>query len=327
MTAGMEMATERCVTAVVAAYNEAERIGSVLDVLTSYEGFAEVIVVDDGSTDGTANVAAAHPVTVLTLELNGGKGQAMDLGVSHADTDVIFFADADIVGLTHHMIQETVRPVVEERCEMFVLMRNRRIYLLRTVLSFLPLLGGERALTADLWQRLPDRYKDRFRIEAGLNFYAIHHGRGLQYRVFPGITQTVKEAKFGLVDGMRRRMRMSADVIAASWDLQRNDLPGTTAARRRAAVQVALSMAGMLLGLLVLAAGVAGPVSFVTSLFSSELAADPQAPFVTFLLSVLGAAGATAVLAVGGVLTVLNLGFFFRGLLGMLTADRVRLQG
>ncbi len=88
------------VTAVVAAYNEAERIADVLEVLCGYAGFAEVVVVDDGSTDGTGEVAAGHGATVLRVEPNKGKGHAMDVGVRHAATEVIFFADADIRGLT-----------------------------------------------------------------------------------------------------------------------------------------------------------------------------------------------------------------------------------
>lgn len=315
------------VTAVVAAYNEADRIDPVLEVLTSYPRFDEVIVVDDGSTDGTADVVAGHDVTCLRVEPNQGKGHAMDVGVTAASGSVIFFADADIIGLTHDMIAETVRPVLAGTCEMFVLMRNRRIYWLRTIMSFIPLLGGERALTKALWEQLPVRHKDRFRIEAGLNFYAIHYGAGLRYRVFPGITQTVKEAKFGFLDGLRRRMAMSRDVVAAAWDLQWNDLPPTAASYRRAATQIALSVFGMLVGLLVLAGGIVGPVGFFTSLFSNELRQDPGAPVVTFLLRVVSGLSATAVLAVGAVVLVLNLAFFGRGLVRIVTAGRIRSRG
>ena len=95
-------------TAVVAAYNEAERIATVLRTLVTYPRFADVVVVDDGSTDDTAAVVDAFDVTYLRVEPNHGKGHAMDLGVRHAATDVIFFADADITGLTHTMIDQIV---------------------------------------------------------------------------------------------------------------------------------------------------------------------------------------------------------------------------
>lgn len=318
------MANPTGVTAIVAAFNEAARIGRVLDVLTSYAGFAEVVVVDDGSSDGTAAIASAFPVTVLRVEPNQGKGHAMDVGVAHASTDLIFFADADIVGLTHDMISETISPVADGTCEMFILMRNRKIYLLHRIMAFVPLLGGERALTKHLWDMLPTRYKDRFRIEAGLNFYAIHHGSGLKYRVFKGISQTVKESKFGLWEGMRRRISMFWEVLAAAWDLQWNDLPPTDRARRAAAGMAALTASGMLLGLLLVAAGFAGPISFFNGLFAEELTEDPTAPLARIILALVSGAGATAVLTAGGAVLVANGLFFVRSLGRLVTIGRVR---
>lgn len=317
----------RDVTAVVAAFNEATRIGQVLEILTSYPGFAEVIVVDDGSTDGTAEVAGRFPVRVIEVKPNRGKGGAMDVGVREAKTDVIFFADADIIGLDHEMIRQTVTPVVAGECEMFILMRNRRIYYLHRLMAFVPLLGGERAVTRQLWETLPDRYKDRFRIEAGLNFYAIHYGKGLRYRVFKGITQTVKEAKFGWREGMRRRFQMFGEVIGAAWDLQWNDLPPTARARRAAAGLLALTAVGMTLGMLVTSAGISGPWTFFWSLFDDELREDPDSPIVRLILRMASGLSATAVLAVGVSILLLNAAFFLRTLFKVVRMGSVRQPG
>ena len=314
-------------TAIVPAYNEASRIGRVLEVLTTYPGFEEVIVVDDGSTDGTAEVAADYPVTCLRLQPNQGKGRAMAVGVQHASTEVIFFADADITGLTHEMITETVTPVLDGSCEMFILMRNRKIYVLHRILAFVPLLGGERALTRRLWMILPDRFKDGFRIEAGLNFYAVHYGSGIRYRVFKGVSQTVKEAKFGLWEGLRRRLRMFMEVMGAAWDLQWNDLPETVRARRIATGTIILSALGMLLGLFIVASGIAGPLAFFTSLFSEELNENPPAALPLAVIRVVSGVGASAVLAVGALILGLNAAFFFRGVFRILTIGRVRDPG
>ena len=312
------------VTAVVAAFNEASRIGRMLEILTTFEGFREVVVVDDGSTDDTAEAASEFPVTVLEVTPNQGKGHAMDVGVAHASTDVIFFADADIVGLTHDMIEETISPVVDGSCEMFILMRNRKIYLLHRIMAFVPLLGGERALTKHLWDILPARYKDRFRIEAGLNFYAVHYGSGLKFRVFKGISQTTKEAKFGFWDGIRRRFAMFSEVLAAAWDLQWNDLPPTERARRAAAGMAALTAPGMLVGLLVMAAGFAGPVAFFSGLFAEELSEDPSAPLVRTVLAAASGVGATAVIGVGVTVMFANALFFVRSLARLVTVGRIR---
>jgi glycosyltransferase involved in cell wall biosynthesis len=86
---------------VVPAYNEAGRIASSLDAIQSYaraKDFAvETIVVDDGSTDNTLQVASAHPeIRVLRNDGNRGKGFSVRHGVLEARGELILFTDADL---------------------------------------------------------------------------------------------------------------------------------------------------------------------------------------------------------------------------------------
>jgi dolichyl-phosphate beta-glucosyltransferase len=110
-------------TVVLPAYNEQERLGSALDELFGYlrrrggparEGSigasalppdVRVLVVDDGSTDGTVALVCARreftdPPAGLRLDLlevpHGGKGAAVRAGMLAADGDLIVFADADM---------------------------------------------------------------------------------------------------------------------------------------------------------------------------------------------------------------------------------------
>jgi glycosyltransferase involved in cell wall biosynthesis len=64
----------------IAAHNEADRLPQTLAALARVFPGARVIVADDGSTDGTAEVAAAHGVEVVRSERNVGKGGAATLG-------------------------------------------------------------------------------------------------------------------------------------------------------------------------------------------------------------------------------------------------------
>jgi dolichyl-phosphate beta-glucosyltransferase len=116
--------TEPTLTLVLPAYNEAERIGPAFDELFGYlrrRGEAardgapgsgrlpeklEILVVDDGSTDRTADLVAARPEarshadhgpTLRVLRVpHGGKGAAVRAGMLAAATDLIIFADADM---------------------------------------------------------------------------------------------------------------------------------------------------------------------------------------------------------------------------------------
>jgi dolichyl-phosphate beta-glucosyltransferase len=90
---------------VIPAYNEELRIGNTLRVIRTYlqqQPFAaEIIVVDDGSQDGTAATVhaldvALPPVRVLRNDLNRGKGFSVRQGFLHADGEYLLFSDADL---------------------------------------------------------------------------------------------------------------------------------------------------------------------------------------------------------------------------------------
>lgn len=246
------------ITAIIPAHNEADRISEVLHTITTFPRFDEVIVVDDGSTDNTAQIVTEQfpSVRLIRNKKNLGKGASMDKAVLAATGDIIFFADADVHGLTHEHLDAIISPVVDEKYEMYIGMRNRSIYTLRWVLSVLPLVGGERALTKSLWLKLPDFYKFKFRIETGLNFYAKHYGKGYGYVILHGVSQTVKESKYGVLEGIRRRAMMYWDQLVAEVTLQFRDLPTTEKSKWLVLVGFCASLLGFCAGL------------FLASLFS-----------------------------------------------------------
>ena len=85
------------ITVVVAAYNEKKTIGRCLDSLlaqTAPRDTYEIVVADDGSTDGTGQVAAARGVRVVT-QPNRGAGAARNLGANNATGEILLFIDAD----------------------------------------------------------------------------------------------------------------------------------------------------------------------------------------------------------------------------------------
>jgi glycosyltransferase involved in cell wall biosynthesis len=86
------------ITAVVPAYNEERRVAATVRALRSIPGVAEVIVVDDGSTDATASEAASAGARVVTLERNRGKGHALERGVAASTAPILLLADADLEG-------------------------------------------------------------------------------------------------------------------------------------------------------------------------------------------------------------------------------------
>lgn len=80
----------------IPAYNESERIGAVIDAASEY---LTVVVIDDGSTDGTAEIAEARGATVIRQSHNQGKGAALKDGfrwaLTQADCTALITLDAD----------------------------------------------------------------------------------------------------------------------------------------------------------------------------------------------------------------------------------------
>lgn len=83
------------ISVILPAKNEAEGLRQTLPALRACFPAAEVIVVDDGSTDATAAVAAEHGARVMSAPYSMGNGAAIKRGARAATGDILVFMDAD----------------------------------------------------------------------------------------------------------------------------------------------------------------------------------------------------------------------------------------
>ena len=89
------MAPPRDVSVIIPAYNEEEGIASVVAGVLAGGAWREVLVVDDGSNDRTAERAASAGARVVRHPYNKGNGAAVKTGVRVATGDVVLLMDAD----------------------------------------------------------------------------------------------------------------------------------------------------------------------------------------------------------------------------------------
>jgi glycosyltransferase involved in cell wall biosynthesis len=82
-------------TVIVPAHNEAESLPIVLKELEQLGQDIEIVVVDDGSTDDTANIAATYRCRILRHDSNKGKAEAIRTGIAAASSEKVIFIDAD----------------------------------------------------------------------------------------------------------------------------------------------------------------------------------------------------------------------------------------
>jgi glycosyltransferase involved in cell wall biosynthesis len=112
--------TQHKFSVVIPAYNESRFIGSV--VLGLKRRPVDILVVDDGSSDDTADIAQAAGAEVLRLENNRGKGAALNAGLEHVRQkapDAVVIIDADGQHLPQEL-EQVVRPILEQQADIVI---------------------------------------------------------------------------------------------------------------------------------------------------------------------------------------------------------------
>ncbi len=206
------------VAAVIPAYNEADNIWRVLEVLSQPAcPVDEVIVVDDGSQDGTAEVAARYGARVVRHGCNRGKGDALLTGFRATGAEVLLTLDADLVGLRIHHVRRLLEPVLGGEADMsvgvFIQGRGPTDWALRLT----PVLSGQRCFRRAAIRGLELLAGTGFGAEVVLSRLARRSGARIMHVQLVGLTQRMKEEKRGFWRGVRDRARMYVEILGRLW--------------------------------------------------------------------------------------------------------------
>lgn len=101
---------------IIPAYNEEKTIDLVIKAVLNHSLIKEVIVVSDGSSDRTKEIAiknGAHKV--IQLRKNIGKGGAVLKGMNKSSYDNLLLLDADLTNLKSHHIDALIKPLLEDK--------------------------------------------------------------------------------------------------------------------------------------------------------------------------------------------------------------------
>jgi hypothetical protein len=176
-------------TILVAARDEEERIGTTVEALRREFPEADVIVADDGSVDGTAEVAEAAGARVVRLPRRG-KGQALALAERAAPAGPLLLCDADLLG--------DLRPLLEAGADL-------------SVAAFAERQGGGFGLVKRTAREL-------LRLVTGRELREPLSGQR-------ALTQAAREHVFPTAAGFGVDARMTADALGAGLTLEEVELP------------------------------------------------------------------------------------------------------
>lgn len=201
------------VDVVIPARNEAATVAANVTAAAACRHVREVIVVDDGSTDGTGDVASQAGAKVLRRDARtGSKAHAMRLGVESTDADHILFVDADCTDLTSRHLDAVCRPVLDGRAEMSLGAFDYGW--LNWLVLRCPPLSGERIVQRWVWDEVPESKLDGYTIEVRLNEVICEGGFRTSARTMTGVFHRTKRDKFGRVEGMRQTWRMYRSLLS-----------------------------------------------------------------------------------------------------------------
>ena len=213
------------VAALVPAHDEGDRVGATVRAIAGLEGVTDVVVVDDGSSDGTAAVARAAGATVLRIPTRLGKGGAMEGALRRLPpADVWLFADADL-GDTAASLAPVLEAVLEGRVDLAIaspppqaggglgILRRLATFAIRALGRFRARqpLSGQRAMTAPALRACRPLARG-FGLEAAMTIDLARAGFRIEEVPAPGLAH--RATGRGL-RGFAHRGRQGVDVARA----------------------------------------------------------------------------------------------------------------
>ncbi|MFZ5688174.1 MAG: glycosyltransferase family 2 protein [Bacillota bacterium] len=177
------------VTILVPAYNEEDTIASTIRSLFTIPEINKVLVIDDGSTDRTADLAEDAGASIIRLEKNLGKGGALNCAAPFVTSEVVGLMDADL-GNSAEAIRPLILPVLNGEADLVIArfpekkpkagfgivkrMASLGLKVLADFDSSAPL-SGQRVMTHQVWKDVLPLNRG-FGVEVGLSLKAARKG-------------------------------------------------------------------------------------------------------------------------------------------------------
>ena len=201
------------------ARDEAPTIAENVVAARGCQYVRDVIVIDDGSTDGTGDVAAAAGAKVIVRDASdGSKAHAMAAGVEESDADAFLFVDADCTGLTAAHLDAICEPFLAGRAVLSLGAFDYGRFWNPMVLRWPPL-SGERIIPRWVWDAIPPHKLDGYTIEVRINEVIAERRLHTVARTMNGVYHRTKRVKLGRQQGVRSTWSMYRDLLKIVWPI------------------------------------------------------------------------------------------------------------
>jgi len=202
------------ISCIICAYNEEPRIDTVLKAVSGHPAITEIIVVNDGSTDGTAQKATSYEgVRVISHPRNIGKTAAIITGIEAAQYELLMFLDADLINIDSNDITLLARPVLDGKSDISISLKQNSLSIMKFV--GLDFCSGERVFSKTLFaNKLQEmRTLSRFGAEVFLNRIVIKDHLRISVVRWNKVSHARKSEKIGIMKGTLGEIKMILDML------------------------------------------------------------------------------------------------------------------
>jgi len=221
------------ICAIVPAYNEERHISSILDVLHRSDFLSEIVIVDDGSRDGTAAIleqVAAQDARfrVIRHDQNMGKGQAIFTAWAATPAPYILLLDADLQDMTPLHLSALIDPIIERRADMTMGLFYAGHFGTDLSHRLTPFLTGQRGVRSELLKYVSSEAAAGYGFEVALTIAARQQGACTLVVPLKGVWHTPSEwrgERGGYWRGKLWRFRMYGQILRAWYVATRQRYP------------------------------------------------------------------------------------------------------
>ncbi|MFH1749732.1 MAG: glycosyltransferase family 2 protein [bacterium] len=216
------------IDAIVPAFNEGSTIAEVTQVIATHPQINKVVVVDDGSSDNTAqNIKnliekdSLQGKVLLVEQENSGKTKAVEVGLHKTTSSIILMLDSDLIGLTHEHISALIDPIMDGKIVMTIGLFKSGRFITDLAHKTNPNLSGQRAMKRECLEAVDWQETKDFGLESHLTDLIKTKNWKIKWVDLKGMTHRMKTEKRGFWHGWKSRFQMY-------WQIFINDLSRQT---------------------------------------------------------------------------------------------------
>lgn len=200
----------KTVTCLIPFFNEHAGVIRVLNDVVKIKGIDEILLIDDGSTDGTASeVKRYYPrLPILRNKTNLGKSEAIVKGLIQAKGQYILLLDADLHNVQPREIENGINAVKEDVSIDMIIFNRMKASLLVRLLRGAILTSGQRIIKKEILSQTLSVYKPKgYQMEVALNKYAMDEKKTVYWMPI-SVVNTPSTQKRGFAMGMKKIILM-----------------------------------------------------------------------------------------------------------------------